>query len=132
MFRISQIFVVLSFTGKAFQRGESMILSLNGAWRVRDLQGELSFEGKVPGVVQQDLIEKGIFPHPYVGDNEDVFLKLERKDWVYEKTFEFNEEVSDEEEVDLVFEGIDTLGKIFLNGIFLGKTENMFLEIDSM
>lgn len=128
MFWISQTFVVPSFTDKEFQRGESMILSLNGAWRVKDLQGELSFEGKVPGVVQQDLIEKGIFPHPYVGDNEDVFSKLERKDWMYERTFEFNEEISDEEEVDLVFEGIDTLGKIFLNGIFLGKTENMFLE----
>jgi len=102
--------------------------SLNGKWFVRDCDGEYQFEGNVPGTVQQDLVDLGLIPHPYKGLNEDIIIKLEPKDWIYEKTFEYDEEISEDEEVDLVFDGIDTLSEIYLNDIHVGSTNNMFLQ----
>lgn len=105
-----------------------MKFSLNGEWKIYDSEGEYTLQGKVPGVVQQSLFEGGYLPHPYQGMNETHFRKLENKDWIYEKTFDFRGKIAPEEEVELVFEGIDTLSDVYLNGVFLGFTQNMFME----
>lgn len=97
-------------------------------WQVKDTEGEFSFRGSVPGVVQADLVRNKLLPHPYVGTNEDLFIQIEGKEWVYEKDFSFDEPLGDEDYVDLVFEGIDTLSDVYLNDVFLGSTEDMFLE----
>ena len=104
-----------------------MKISLNGGWHIHDDEGEFEFIGNVPGTVQGDLVDLGLIPHPYVGLNEELFLRLEKKSWEY--TYEFEvEELSEGLICDLVFEGIDTLSYVYLNGEFLGKTEDMFLE----
>lgn len=97
-------------------------------WQVKDTEGEFSFRGSVPGVVQADLVRNNLLPHPYVGTNEDLFIQIEGKEWIYEKDFSFDEPLGDEDYVDLVFEGIDTLSDVYLNDVFLGSTEDMFLE----
>jgi len=101
---------------------------LDGKWLVRDNEGEFQFEGNVPGTVQQDLVDLELLPHPYKGLNEDIIIKLEPKDWTYEKIFEFDGEISEDEELDLVFDGIDTLAEIYLNNVHIGSTNNMFLQ----
>ncbi|MDK2886541.1 MAG: beta-mannosidase [Thermosipho sp. (in: thermotogales)] len=101
------------------------IISLNGKWKVYDLENEFNFIGNVPGTVHGDLVEQGFLPHPYVGLNEKEFKRLEEKTWVYEKSF-FVEKL-EKKDYFLVFEGIDTISEIFLNNVYLGKTENMFL-----
>ncbi|PLV60276.1 glycoside hydrolase family 2 protein [Thermotoga sp. KOL6] len=103
-------------------------IGLNGVWRVRDSEGEHTLSGTVPGVVQADLVREKILPHPYIGTNEDLFVKIEDKEWIYEREFKFEEELSEKERVELVFEGIDTLSDVYLNGVYIGSTENMFLE----
>ena len=101
------------------------IISLNGEWKVYDTEKEFELFGNVPGTIQGDLIEQNLMPHPYVGLNEKLFRKLENKTWVYEKTFFI--EKFEKKTYFLVFEGIDTVSEIYLNDIYLGKTENMFL-----
>jgi beta-mannosidase len=103
-------------------------IDLNGFWSVRDNEGRFSFEGTVPGVVQADLVREGLLPHPYVGMNEDLFKEIEDREWIYEREFEFKEDVEEGERVDLVFEGVDTLSDVYLNGVYLGSTEDMFIE----
>jgi beta-mannosidase len=51
---------------------------------------------------------------------------LENKSWIYIKEFELDN-LPAEENVELVFEGIDTLSDIYLDGKCLGNTDNMFL-----
>ncbi len=104
-----------------------MKISLNGKWQVRDSKGEFEFLGSVPGTVQGDLVTLGLMPHPYKGVNEELFLKLEERDWEYFLEFELDN-ISGNLIYELVFEGIDTLSYVYLNGEFLGKTEDMFLE----
>ena len=104
-----------------------MKIILNGVWNVEDSLSEFNFEGKVPGSVQADLIERNLFPHPYVGKNELKFRNLEERDWTYEREFTVDR-IDEKMKYELVFEGIDTVARIFLNGIFVGETMNMFME----
>lgn len=80
-------------------------IDLNGRWQIRDSKGEFSLVGLVPGVVQADLVREGLLPHPYVGTNEDLFKEIEDREWIYEREFNFREDLLDEDRVDLVFEG---------------------------
>lgn len=104
-----------------------MIEFLNGEWQINDDAGEFTFTGNVPGTVQGDLILQKLVPHPYIGLNEKYMRDLENKSWTYIKEFELND-LPAEENVELVFEGIDTLSDIYLNDRYLGNTDNMFLE----
>ncbi|MEA3453312.1 MAG: glycoside hydrolase family 2 protein, partial [Candidatus Caldatribacteriota bacterium] len=103
------------------------MISLDGKWQINDDEDEFAFTGIVPGTVQGDLISQKLVPHPYIGLNEKNMRDLESKSWIYIKEFELDS-LSIEENVELVFEGIDTLSDIYLNGRCLGNTDNMFLE----
>ncbi len=104
-----------------------MRISLNGKWKIYDNEKEFEFDGNVPGTVQGDLVDLNLMPHPYVGENEKLFKRLEWKNWIYEKKFHI-EEINDELRYDLVLEGVDTLSNIYLNDNFVGETEDMFIE----
>jgi len=104
-----------------------VIVTLAGNWQINDDKGEYSFAGDVPGTVQGDLVQRGLVPHPYVGTNETAMRDLENKSWTYVREFELDDLLA-EENVELVFEGVDTLSDIRLNGRYLGSTEDMFLE----
>lgn len=104
-----------------------MKISLNGKWKVYDNEKEFEFDGNVPGTVQGDLVDLNLMPHPYVGENEKLFKRLEWKNWIYEKKFHI-EEINDELRYYLVLEGVDTLSNIYLNDNFVGETEDMFIE----
>lgn len=104
-----------------------MKISLNGKWRVYDVEKEFDFEGNVPGTVQGDLVNLNLMPHPYVGTNEKLFRRLEEKSWIYERTF-YIDKLDPKSHYDLVLEGVDTLSQVYVNGEFAGKTENMFIE----
>jgi beta-mannosidase len=101
--------------------------SLAGKWQISDDEGQYAFVGEVPGTVQGDLVQRGLVPHPYVGTSETAMRDLENKSWTYVKEFELDD-LPAEENVELVFEGVDTLSDIRLNGRYLGSTEDMFLE----
>ncbi len=104
-----------------------MIFKLDGKWSIKDDDGEFEFIGNVPGTVQGDLVVLGIMPHPYIGTNEKFFERLEKKSWIYTKKFNLDE-IKPNLKYDIVFEGIDTLSNVYLNGQLVGTTEDMFLE----
>lgn len=82
----------------------------------------------VPGYLHLDLLELGLIEHPFIGNNALSQDWVSRKDWVYRTTFEVNGELMAEDQIELIFEGIDTYAVIALNGTVVGKTDNMFLE----
>ena len=104
-----------------------MIISLKGKWQINDDEGKYTLTGNVPGTVQGDLILQKLVPHPYIGLNEKYMRDLENKSWTYIKEFELDN-LPAEENLELIFEGVDTLSNIYLNGRYLGHTDNMFLE----
>ncbi|MCU6707359.1 beta galactosidase jelly roll domain-containing protein [Paenibacillus sp. J5C_2022] len=83
---------------------------------------------QVPGDVHSALIDNQIIEHPFFGHNDMKCRWVEQKVWWYKTDFQFDEEVERDEWVELVFEGLDTYATVYLNGMELGKADNMFLS----
>ncbi len=81
------------------------------------------FAATVPGSVHSDLIAAGLIPDPFDGDNEHLLYWIGDADWSYQTTFDAPATGFDR--TDLVFEGVDTVASIVLNGVELAHTENM-------
>nr|WP_238425079.1 glycoside hydrolase family 2 protein [Micromonospora parastrephiae] len=77
----------------------------------------------VPGCVHTDLLDAGLIPDPYLDDNELALAWIGRTDWSYQTTFVHR--AGDAERVDLVCAGLDTVATISVNGVEVGRTENM-------
>ena len=100
---------------------------LNGAWNVRDAEGDYSFQGLVPGVIQYDLLRLGLLPDPYYRLNEGLYYGIPEKDWEYSLDFTADPAVQTAARTELVLEGVDTCGRVFLNGHLLTDVDNMFI-----
>ncbi|MEJ2634015.1 MAG: glycoside hydrolase family 2 protein [Calditrichia bacterium] len=97
----------------------------------RSLPGELKFpaaglHAEVPGTVHTDLLRAKLIPDPFYGANETALQWIHELDWIYETVFDFPDEFSYDSPVELVFEGLDTIAEIFLNGKLIGRCDNMF------
>lgn len=79
----------------------------------------------VPGSAMESFVKAGRLPDPYYGTNEYGVRDFFRNDFDIRGVFEASEEECERAHVELVFHGIDTVGDVFLNGIFLGHVENM-------
>lgn len=110
--------------------------SLDGEWKLKVL-GENIYhipesyvEAKVPGTVFTTYVDNGMMPDPFYRDNELKAVRLSDNDFEYVKTFAVQEELLACKELLLVFEGIDTLSDIYLNGKHLGSTKNMHVRYE--
>ncbi|WP_428961551.1 glycoside hydrolase family 2 protein [Micromonospora fluostatini] len=77
----------------------------------------------VPGCVHTDLLAAGLIPDPYRDDNEVGLSWIGRTDWVYRSTVDWTP--GDDDRVDLVCAGLDTVATVTVNGAEVGRTENM-------
>ena len=116
-------------------------LSLNGEWRldyfpqpddgaVREV-ATVPAEAKmvkatVPGNCELDLVNAGVLPPPEIGLNVLKLRPYEGYQWLYSKTFA-KPDIAAGQRAMLVFEGIDTLADVFLNGEKIGETDNMLI-----
>jgi len=82
----------------------------------------------VPGIVQNDLMRAGWIPDYNIGLRSLDIEWVNNRDWVYEKSFHIPLEwVKDR--CELVFEGLDYSGEIYLNGCKLFQFEGMFKPV---
>ena len=117
-------------------------LSLNGEWRldyfpqpddgaVREVAAvptdAKTVKATVPGNCELDLVDAGILPPPEIGLNVLKLRPYEGYQWLYSKTFA-KPDIAEGQRVMLVFEGIDTLADVFLNGAKIGETDNMLID----
>ncbi|MDM5153119.1 beta galactosidase jelly roll domain-containing protein [Bacillus sp. DX1.1] len=118
-------------------------MKLHDNWKIRDFNvGEMRdleiaspdfidyfwITAKVPGDVHSTLIERNIIENPFFGHNDQKCRWVEEKVWWYRTTFEFQGNIHDGEMMELTFEGLDTYATVYLNGVELGSTENMFIS----
>ena len=101
------------------------ILTLNGAWKVRESGSQTEYPVTVPGSVLSALMDAKAISDPYYRDNEYEIRELFWKDYEFERTFEVSPEQLEEQRVELVCFGLDTLATVYINEIPVAKTENM-------
>jgi beta-mannosidase len=99
----------------------------SSSWRFRDCSGSRWLPATVPGCVHTDLLRAGAIPDPRRGTNEAGLQWIDERDWEYSAEFRVEAALLDEEVVDLVAEGLDTIATVRLNGSEVARTENMFI-----
>lgn len=80
----------------------------------------------IPGCVHTDLANNNKIPDMFWRDNNVSLQWIENEEWTY--YCEFNAKIG--KHISIVFEGLDTYADIYLNGIHLGHTDNMFVEYE--
>ncbi len=91
---------------------------------------EKGIPATVPGTVHTDLNAAHLIPDPFYSDNELGLQWISECDWQYETWFDFPADFNAEKEISLVFEGLDTIAEIVLNGKAIGSSKNMFVKYD--
>ncbi len=89
--------------------------------------GAASVAARVPGNVELDLVRAGVLPEPYFGDNMRFLRPLETYEWWYVREFEMPDARAGQA-WDLCFAGLDTFATVWLNGVEVGRSDNMLIE----
>lgn len=116
-------------------------LSLDGTWQLaygpegrHNLQSPQDLRAAdvefipctVPGNVELDLLAAGRMQEPSFGNQVYSMREYETYQWWYKRTFT-GAKLSDGQRAELVFEGLDCFGTIWLNDALLGTTDNMLI-----
>ena len=99
-------------------------LNLCGTWEMTGEDGR-SFPAEVPGSVLRTLLDHGVLPDPFDGLNEFAACAETRRRWCFQRAFTVSDEALENPFADLVFEGLDTLAAVELNGRTIARTDNM-------
>jgi beta-mannosidase len=84
------------------------------------------YDASVPGCVHTDLLDNGLIDDPFYRDNEQAVQWIEGEGWEYAATFAAGDDLLARENIDLVFEGLDTYATVFLNDSLVLTADNMF------
>lgn len=91
-----------------------------------DLKSGKQYKATVPGTIHTDLLNNGFIDDPFYSDNELKMGWIPECDWIYRTKFDYK--TDPDKNVDLVFDGLDTICEIYLNDVKLGRTGNMFIK----
>ena len=100
--------------------------AIGEGWEFRRAGDTLWLPATVPGTVHTDLLANGVIPDPFYGDNERRLQWIEREDWEYRTTFAVAPAERARARHELVFDGLDTYARVFLNGEEILAADNMF------
>jgi len=100
--------------------------SLNHGWNLKTDTLGIDLQVDIPSVVQTDLYAAGIIPHPYLGNVEPELQWIPQRVWDYSLTFNVDDNVWCNDNIDLIFNGLDTYSDVWLNGEKIIRSDNMF------
>ncbi len=105
-------------------------IELNRSWSLSYVDpssnSPRTIPAQVPGNVLGDLFRAGAIPDPYWGSNSVALRPYEFVDWEYRTTFA-GLKIQPRERLQLVFDGIDTVAEISVNGVRVGNACNMVI-----
>jgi beta-mannosidase len=104
--------------------------TINKEWYFQQLGSDNWLPAIVPGCVHTDLLNAQLIDDPFYGSNEKALQWISGEDWIYRTTFEINDHELGYQQIELVFEGLDTHASVKLNGIEILTTDNMFRTWD--
>ncbi|KNZ80314.1 putative beta-mannosidase B [Termitomyces sp. J132] len=78
-----------------------------------------------PSEVHVELFREGLIPDPYVAFNEHKVQWIGDVEWIYKCSFPFDKPVVHEHAV-FLFEGLDTICDVYLNGKEIFSADNQF------
>ncbi len=107
---------------------KSEIIDLSDNWFFYQEGENEKIPAEVPGTVHTDLMQNNRIPDPFIGKNEDLVQWIEDVNWIYETNFQLSREQLSANNLELVFEGLDTYADVFLNDSLIVQADNMFIS----
>ena len=104
---------------------KTQVLSGHG-WTV-EAEGVGPVTATVPGCVHDALSAAALIPDPDSPGGEQQQRFIGRTDWTWRTSFEVSADVLAEETVMLVFDSVDTVGVVRLNGVMIGEVSSQFI-----
>lgn len=97
-------------------------------WQFTQTDSEDWQNATVPGCVHLDLLNNNEIPDPFFGNNEQKVQWIEQKNWEYKTTFTLDDETLSKNAINLIFSGLDTYSKVYLNDSLILESDNMFVS----
>src|SRR6267378_4787369 len=105
---------------------QRITIAVHTGWQFREAGKDRWYAASVPGCVHTDLLNNKLIDDPFYRDNEKKLQWIGKTDWEYQTTFNVAPDILARDNIDLVFEGLDTYANVFLNDEPLISTDNMF------
>ena len=105
---------------------KTVVKNLHEGWKFRQARLTNWYPATVLGVVHTDLLQNKIIEDPFFRLNERGLQWIDKEDWVYETCFTLAADMMRKENMELVFEGLDTYADVYLNDECILKADNMF------
>ena len=125
----SMLFFLLSIVSLANVQAQSIVDLTNAApWYFKEFNNANSqwLQAKVPGTIHQDLLAHQLIADPYLLNNEQQAQWPAQKEWLYQTTILLTPAMAAYQQIELVFEGLDTDAEISINGKVIASVNNMF------
>lgn len=101
-------------------------LELNKNWTFSSPDTLDWMPAEVPGTVHTDLMADNIIEDPFYRTNERNQQWIDKKDWIYKTSFEMSPSQLNYQQLELVFEGLDTYAEVYLNETLILEADNFF------
>lgn len=107
-------------------RTEKLRIAILNGWQFRQADKDTWYPATVPGCVHTDLLQNKLIDDPFYRDNEQKQQWIGKTDWEYRTSFKVTPQILARDNLELVFDGLDTYAEVFLNDKPLLKADNMF------
>jgi beta-mannosidase len=118
------LFILVLIAGYA--RGQNLNRPLNASWQFRKEGDGGWMRAVVPGTVHTDLLANNKIPDPFYRDNETKLQWIEKENWEYQGYFDLDQKTLGRQNIELVFNGLDTYAHVYLNNELILQADNMF------
>lgn len=82
----------------------------------------------MPGGIYTDLMNNNIIPDVFSGYNDAESRWVSKRDWKYERSFTVDANFLSHQQINLVFEGLDTFATVSINDEEVLISDNMFVQ----
>ncbi len=97
-------------------------------WNLKTDTLSIDLQVDIPSVVQADLYKNGLITHPYLGKVEQDLQWIPQREWDYYLKFDVENNVFEKDNIELIFNGLDTYADVWLNGEKIIRSDNMFIK----
>ena len=105
--------------------------SLDHGWNLKTDTLGIDLQVNIPSEAHADLYAAGLIPHPYgEGDEEQQLQWIPQHQWDYSLNFDVDNDVFQKDNIELIFNGLDTYADVWLNGEKILYSDNQFIRYE--
>ena len=126
-----KLIVILLLFASCKSNNHEVSQSLNQGWDLKTDTLGIDLQVNIPSEAHADLYTAGLIPHPYgEGDEEQQLQWIPQHQWDYSLKFDVDNKVWNQDNIDLIFNGLDTYADVWLNGEKILHSDNMFVRYE--